>query len=148
MSGCLFELPQAKTEKMSTMTYGSLNTYGGKLVKKNDYTAYNGFNGVYMISPLEFVHHYKKSSGTVTQYTVDSVNKDGYTYLYEGILRYDTAQEMAAAYTGGKDYEKFTPTFWDLTGAIPLWKTKDFTEQEKDDNIDGDHGYFDPGWVV
>ena len=139
MSGCLFELPQ---ETCAANNYGSITYWGGRLVMAHASLKLNGFNGVYVISPLVLARY----SSAKTTYTIDGSNREGSTYLFEGVNRYDTAADMAAAYTGANEYEQFSNLYWDKSGSIPVWKTKDFVidnSVERDEIVGG----FNADWV-
>lgn len=130
-SGCLFEL----TDGSGT---GSLISNGAHFLRPNDERlSRNGFNGVYVISPLELCK--------TSTYKVDALGR-GANYSYEGITRYDTRAEMEAAYTGGSEYENFDARYWDKTGSIPAFKTIDFVVEDPPAN-DENQGDFDSDWV-
>ncbi len=132
MSGCLFELPSSEGT-------GSLTSNAGKYLRpKDERLSLNGFSGVYVISPLQLAK--------TSKYTIDTLNKPGYTYLFSGITRYDTRAEMQTAYTGGSEYENFDAKYWDKTGSIPAFKTIDFVVEEPPAK-DGNQGDFVPDWV-
>lgn len=131
MSGCLFELPSAAGT-------GSLTSSGSHFLRPNDERlSRNGFNGVYVISPLELCK--------TDTYTIDSLGS-GAKYTYEGIHRYKTQADLEAAYTGGKEYENFDAKYWDKSGNVPVFKTIDFVvddTEERDENTEDFH----PDWT-
>ena len=104
------------------------------------------FNGVYVISPMVLTTY---SLGTPSKYyTVDASNRTGSKYTYSGIKRYDVQSDFENA---GESFATFENSYWDKSGATPIWKTKDFIPEEKEDSgkIEGGTGIgsFNPDWL-
>jgi hypothetical protein len=81
-------------------------------------------------------------------YTVDASNRTGSKFTYSGIKRYDKQSDFEVA---RENFATFENSYWDKSGATPIWRTKDFIPVEKDDEeqIEGGSGIgsFNPDWL-
>ena len=130
LRGCIIEYGQTST----TTNYGSLMYIGGKVTGASGVTL-NTFNGVYVVSPMVLTNY--TNSNTAEHYTVDGENKASSTYQYSGVKRYDTQEEFEIA---DETFVAFDYSYWDKTGATPVWKTKDFIPKPKDETERKDGG--------
>lgn len=141
MQGCIIEYAEGTGvgEKFGSLTY-----MAGKERGASGFDL-NVFNGVYVVSPMVLTNYYDKARGS---YTVDASNMTESKYTYSGIKRYDNQSDFEVA---GDNFATFENRYWDKSGATPIWKTKDFIPEDKDDSetIEGGTGIgsFNPDWL-
>jgi hypothetical protein len=142
MQGCIIEYANSTGVGEH---FGSLTYMAGKERGASGFNL-NVFNGVYVISPMVLTTY---SLNTPSKhYTVDASNRTGSKFTYSGIKRYDKQSDFEVA---RENFATFENSYWDKSGATPIWRTKDFIPVEKDDEeqIEGGSGIgsFNPDWL-